>query len=183
MDINKLAPWNWFKREDEDTGKVMPVRRSDTRRHITHPVLEIHNQIDRMFDEFFRGFGFPEPGFRGDLFTGGDLIKPALDIATTDKEYTITVELPGVKESDISLELVNDTLKIHGEKEQESEHKDRNYYRVERSFGSFQRVLSLPEDADRDGIDASYRNGVMTITIPRKEDKKKEVKKIEVKNA
>jgi HSP20 family protein len=77
--------------------------------------------------------------------------------------------------------LIDDTLKIKGEKKQQKEEKEKNYYRMERSYGSFQRILSLPEDADQDNIKASFKNGIMEITIPRKAAPKTEVKQIEIK--
>ncbi len=94
--------------------------------------------------------------------------KPTLDIAASDEEYTISVELPGVDEKDVHLELLDETLVIKGEKKHEKEEKEKNYYQMERSYGSFQRVLSLPEDAEQDGIGAAYKRGILTITIPRK---------------
>ena len=68
----------------------------------------------------------------------------------TDKEYSITVEVPGVSEKDVKIEIVDNTMTIKGEKKQEKEEKEKDYYRVERSHGSFQRLLSLPEDANQD---------------------------------
>jgi HSP20 family protein len=97
-----------------------------------------------------------------------DCLKPTLDVSAGDKECTISVELPGGDEKDIKLELSDDTLMIKGEKKHEKEEKEKNYYRMERSYGSFQRVLSLPEDAEQDGIAAAYKHVILTITIPRK---------------
>jgi HSP20 family protein len=101
-------------------------------------------------------------------------------LGVTDKEYSIAVEIPGVDQKDIKLEIVNDTLIIHGEKKQVSEDKDKNYYRLERSYGSFQRVLSLPEDADQNGVKARFSKGVLTVTFPRKSVPASQVKEIEV---
>lgn len=181
MKMNKLAPWNWFKNEEEQQGTMMPVRRDESRKYVSHPLLQIHDEIDRMFNDFFKGFGFPEKSFWSDLpATQTGWLKPTCDIAANDKEYTITAELPGVDEKNIELELVNDTLKIKGEKKQETEEKEKNYYRVERSYGSFQRTLTLPEDSDRDKINATFKNGIMTITIPRKTTGKPPAKKIDI---
>jgi HSP20 family protein len=123
-----------------------------------------------MFDEAFRSFGLPDAGLGrwGTSMAQFDWLKPSLDVGATEKEYSVSVELPGVDAKDVRLELNGDTLKIKGEKNQEKEEKDKNYYRVERSYGSFQRILSLPEDADSDGIKASYKNGIMNVTIPRR---------------
>jgi HSP20 family protein len=111
------------------------------------------------------------------------MIKPTLDLGATDKAYTIAVEVPGVDEKDVTVEIANDTLTIRGEKKQEKEEKDRNYYRMERSYGSFQRVLSLPEDADQDGVSATFKNGVLRVTMPRKAAPQAQVRQIEIQSA
>ena len=88
--------------------------------------------------------------------------------------------MPGVAENDIQLELEGDTLRIKGEKKQEKEEKETDYYRIERSFGSFQRMLSLPEDADQAKIEAKFNKGVLAVTIPRKATPKSEAKRIPI---
>lgn len=186
MDIKKLAPWNWFKKEEE-AEKSLRVTQSDSRRQdypmYYHPIQQIHSEIDRMFDSVFSGFGLPRFGsFRPEFPKLSEgLLKPTLDVGCTDKEYAISVEVPGVDEKDISLELSDNTLTIRGDKKREQEEKDKNYYRLERSYGSFQRVLSLPDDADQDRIKAKFKKGVLNITVPRRELPKANVKRIEVK--
>lgn len=144
--------------------------------------MRVHNEIDRLFEDAFRGFGLPSSRVGRDLFHNlrADWLKPTLDLSATDTEYAASVESPGVEAGEVKLEPVNDTLKVSGEKRREKEEKDKGFYRMERSYGSFQRVLSLPEDADRDGVKAVFKNGVMTVTIPRKSPPKSEVKRIEV---
>lgn len=184
MNIKKLAPWNWFKKEQEQEGAKLPVRREESRNRPDSPLFQIHREIDRLFDDALRGFGLSGMGFGSDLFPGAQTgwLKPTLDVGASEKEYTITVELPGVDQKDVRLELSDDTLRISGEKKQEKEDSEKGYYRVERSYGAFQRLLSLPEDADRDNIDAAFKGGVMTITIPRRTAPEKEsTKQIEIK--
>lgn len=183
MKLNKLAPWNWFKKEEETTRAMTPVHRGGELLPAGHPLLRMHREMDRLFEDFFGGFGLELPAWPA-LTNGGASravwLKPNVDIAATDKEYTINVELPGVAEKDVEVELDGDTLKIRGEKKQEKEDKGRDYYAVERSYGSFQRVLSLPEDVDEAGIRATFKNGVMTVTLPRKESARTHRKQIEV---
>jgi len=189
MDIRKLAPWNWFKKEEDDAGSTVPVLRSEVQQFYPETgslksIVQLHREMDRLFENAFRGFGLSP--FRSDLFTplsASGLLKPQVDVGATDREYSITVEVPGVEEKDVKVEIAHNTLTIRGEKKQEKEEKDKNYYRIERNYGSFQRVLSLPEDADQEGVNATFKKGVLTITMPRKALPKAEVKQIEVKSS
>lgn len=186
MDIKKLAPWNWFKKEEEETGSTVPVVRADTQTSypdtgVQNPIVQLHREVDRLFENAFKGFGLSP--FRSDFFTPltpSGLLKPQVDICATDKEYAITVEVPGVEKEEVKVEIANNTMTIRGEKKQEKEEKNKNYYCVERSYGSFQRVLSLPEDADQQDVKATFKNGVLTVTMPRKALPKTDVKKIEI---
>ncbi len=182
MELTKLNPWNWFKKEEESEAQRLPISR-DRQAHA--PLAPLHQEIDRLFENVFRGFGLPSLGIENALsgISQDMLLKPNMDITASDKEYAITVEVPGVEENNIKLELADNTLTIKGEKKQESEKKDKDVYRIERSYGSFQRVLSLPEDADHENIDAQFKNGVLTITVPRKVISKPKGKTIDIKHA
>jgi HSP20 family protein len=186
MDIKKWVPWNWFKNEDVRAGSPVPVRRAKTGTQVGRgdrsPVAYFHQEIDRMFDNFLSTWSSFGMDRRYEPLMAEDMLKPSLDLSVTDKEYAINVEIPGVDEKDVKLELANDTLTIRGEKKQEQEEKDKNYYRMERSYGSFQRVLSLPDDADQDSIKAKFKNGVLKVTMHRKALPHADVKRIEVRN-
>jgi len=181
MNINKLAPWNWFTKEHEQEGTSLPVTRRDAGALETPPLWQLHRDIDRLFGDVFRDFPFAS-GMGRSLasLAPGEWLKPTLDIAAGEREYAVTVELPGVDEKDVHLELEGNTLRIRGEKRQEKEEKQRDFYRVERSYGSFQRVLSLPEDADQGEIAARFGKGILTITIPRKPSAKSEARRIPI---
>jgi len=189
MDIKKLAPWNWFKKEEDEAGAVVPVQRDESKSSYADdnslkPLIQLHREMDRLFDNAFRGFGIAP--FRSEIFsplTASGLLKPQIDISATDNEYSIAVEVPGVDEKDVKVEVADNTMTIKGEKKQEKEEKNKNYYCVERSYGSFQRVLSLPEDASQEDIKATFKNGVLTIKMPRKSLPKSKVKQIEVKTS
>lgn len=188
MEIKKWMPWNWFEKEEKDTGKTVPVRREDSQdQGVAFPIAlqNFHREVDRIFDQAFRGFGLSQPWLDGVLWPrmADGMLKPTLDLSATDKEYTIAVEIPGVDEKDVKLEIANDILTIRGEKKHEKEEKDKNFYRVERSYGSFQRVLSLPEDADQEAVKATFKRGILTISMPRKAMPQADVRKIEIKNA
>ncbi len=174
MDIKKLAPWNWLKKETEESGGNVPVTRDGGSLvahdgNVVSPVVQFRREVDRIFENFFRGSGLSP--CESDLFsplTTTGLLKPQVDIGATEKEYVISVEVPGVMEEDVQVEVSGNTMTIRGEKRQEKEEKEKSYYRMERSYGSFQRVLSLPEDVDQEGIKASFKKGVLSVTIPRK---------------
>jgi HSP20 family protein len=112
-----------------------------------------------------------------------DWFKPTLDVAADDQAYTITVELPGVDKKDVRVEVSGDALVIRGDKKREHEEKGKDYHRVERSYGTFQRTLALPDDADPDGIEAAFKDGLMTVTVPRRAAAETSTKQIEVQAA
>ena len=93
---------------------------------------------------------------------------PAVDVTQTDKGYEITAELPGMEEKDIDVKLANGILTIRGEKRDEKEEKKNDYYVRERSFGSFERSFQVPENVDTDKVSASFKKGVLTVTLPKK---------------
>lgn len=110
----------------------------------------------------------------------GGVILPHVDIAEGKKEYTITAEVPRVDEKDIDLTLDDGTLRIRGEKHYEHEDHDKQYHCIERSYGSFQRTLSLPPDADEKQIDAKFKDGVLAITIAKDLKAKSPVRRIAI---
>jgi HSP20 family protein len=172
MNLQQLNPWNWFAHEEPVANATIPVKRNDISEKPSatgQPMLQLHREIDRLFDDVFRGFGFsnaPSRWVDGNL--GGLNFHATLNIASDEKNYHVSLEAPGLSEEDIALDLHQGALTIRGEKKAESETKDRHYYRVERSYGSFQRVLALPDDCDQDTISATMKNGVLEITLPRK---------------
>lgn len=184
MSVKKWIPWNWFKKEEEDSGESVPVKRVDAQDHgyaLSNPIEHFHREVDRLFEQAFRGFGMRPFGFDRPIKPQLDgMLKPTLDLGATDKEYSIAVEIPGVDETDVRLEIANDVLTIRGEKKHENEEKGKNYYRMERSYGSFQRTLSLPDDVDQDNVSATFKKGVLTVSMPRKALPKADVKQIEV---
>ncbi|MFQ6113363.1 MAG: Hsp20/alpha crystallin family protein [bacterium] len=93
--------------------------------------------------------------------------EPRIDVKETNKEYVLSAELPGLNKDDFKLTLENDVLTLEGEKKYEHEEKDENYYRAERSYGAFKRSFRLTNEVERDKIKADYKNGVLSITIPK----------------
>jgi len=145
------------------------------------------NQMDRMFGAFSSGFpslpslrrsfGF-EPAFRFDTSFG--LAAPAVDVAETDKEFQITAELPGIDEKNLDVTVSGGVLTIKGEKREEKEEKDKNYYLSERRYGSFQRSFQLPDGVDQDKIAANFDKGLLRVTLPKSAEAVTQQKKIPI---
>ncbi|HTK81562.1 MAG TPA: Hsp20/alpha crystallin family protein [Bacteroidota bacterium] len=142
-----------------------------------HPVHNLasefttmQREIDRMFDRF-RGGVVDEDG--------GTVWMPAVDIIERQNDYLVKLEVPGVDKKDVKITVQDDILTVRGEKKQGSEQKDENYHRVERSYGTFQRSFTLPTSVKSEAIEASYDNGVLSLTLPKAEESKP--KQIEVK--
>ena len=155
MAIKDLIPWN-------NRGREVGIRREAD----VHPFFALHREMNRMFDDVFRGFDLAPFGSTRGL-TG--LGWPQIDIDETDKEVRITAELPGLDEKDVSLEIAHGVLSIAGEKKSESEDKARRF--SERYYGRFERRIPL-EDVDEDKVSATFKNGVLTITVPKSAEAK-----------
>jgi HSP20 family protein len=138
----------------------------------------------RPFGEFeawpalFAGWPRRFPRLTEELFgespwTGrGGPLAPAMDVSENDAQYTVSLEIPGVKAEDVHVELQEGMLTIRGEKRSEHEEKNEQSRHVERSYGSFRRSFRLPADADGEHLDASFKDGVLAITIPKTEEAK-----------
>jgi HSP20 family protein len=116
-------------------------------------------EMDRLFDRFL------EPAW-GELPALGEW-EPKVDVAETKDAITVKAEVPGVDQKDIAISLQDGVLTIKGEKEEEKEEKDKRYHRVERSYGAFTRVMRLPAAVDGSKATASFKDGVITITLPK----------------
>ena len=106
-----------------------------------------------------------------------------VDLAEPDTAYEITAELPGLDEKNIEVNLANGGITIKGQKKEEVEEKKKDYYVSERSYGSFERYFDLPDGVDADNIGATFKNGVLKVTMPKTAEAQKPAKKIEVKAA
>jgi HSP20 family protein len=149
-----------------------------------HPFERLRREMDRLFDEFdwrspFRRSVFDiEPLWRRELSWAAT---PAVDIAEKDKAYEVTAELPGMDENNIEVKVASDMLTIKGEKKEEKEEKKKNYYHSERRYGSFERRFQIPEGVDTSKIDANFKKGVLTVTLPKSPEAQAAEKKITVK--
>lgn len=148
------------------------------------PVVQLHDEIDRLFDGLFRGmmnpWDFDFMPRRATANGAESAIMPRLDASSDEKAYTVTAELPGVQPDNVKIEVRDNALILEGEKKDENTEENKDYYVSERSYGSFRRVLALPEDAVIDEIKASHKDGVLRISIPRREPDKPQSKTIEI---
>ena len=108
---------------------------------------------------------------------------PAVDIYETENEVVLTAEIPGIEEKDIEIKVEDNTLSLRGERKFEKETKEENYHRIERSYGTFTRTFSLPNSIDADKVAANYKDGVLTLNMPKKEEAKPKTIKINVTKA
>ncbi len=137
----------------------------------------LHREIDKVFDDFTRGGHWP---FRA-LAAGNGKMSPLIDVSETDKGVEVTVELPGVDEKDIDVSLANDVLTIKGEKKSETEKTAKDYHLIERAYGAFERSTRLPCEVDASKVKAEFKNGSLTVTVPKPAEAIEATKKIEVK--
>jgi len=126
-------------------------------------LARLHNEMDDLFDSFFKGLDRPFAGYKA---------WPAIDIAEEDNAILVKAEVPGCKADDIDISVYGNTLTINGEKKHEEEKKEKGYYHVESSYGSFRREIALPTDVDSSKIDAVCKDGVLSITLPKAETAK-----------
>jgi len=154
------------------------------------PFESLRREVNRLFDDFDDGF-WRKP-FGSSLFDIAPFRRPdvtftaaapAVDVAETDKTYEITAELPGLDEKNVEVKVANGVLTIKGEKQEEKEEKNKDYYMRERSFGSFQRSFAVPDGVDGDKIEANFKKGILSVTLPKSAEAQKAEKKIPVKAA
>ena len=126
-------------------------------------LARLHNEMDDLFDSFFRGLDRPFAGYKA---------WPAIDVAEEEDSILVKAEVPGCKADDIDISVHGNTLTISGEKKLSEEKKEKGYYHVESSYGSFRRELTLPADVDSSKIDAACKDGVLSITLPKAETAK-----------
>ena len=163
MALKDLIPWN---RE----------RSVDVTRRSEDPFSSLHREMNRLFEDFARGFDLtPAFGF------GYEGFAPRIDVRETDDTVLVEAEMPGLDEKDFELTLNQSTLTLRGEKRREHEEKG-SAYRYERSYGSFERTIPLPCEVDADKVKATYRNGVLNVTLPKSESVRANVRRIEVKS-
>lgn len=139
-------------------------------------LLDLHNEVDKVFNTFLKDFSEKPFGKLSE-----ELFSPIVDVSETDKELTVTAELPGVKEEDVSVSLNDNILTIKGEKKMEKEEKGKTFQRIERSYGQFSRSFTLPFKADASKVDATFEKGLLNIIIAKPKDAVSKANNIKIK--
>ena len=168
MSVRDLIPWG------REESRVPSLFRDSER----DPFLSLHREVNRLFDDAFRGFdgGLPSVG-RASSFGGN---WPSVEISDNDKEIKVTAEVPGMEEKDIEILLDDGVLTLRGEKRSETEDKDRQF--SERYYGRFERRIPIGYEIEEDRIDARFKNGVLSVTLPKTAKAQSHAKRIAIKS-
>lgn len=171
MALTDLIPFTRRNREERN----LPVRRE-----ANDPFAVLREEMNQLFEDFMPGFGRRRGGLPGFGSRGWDFT-PQVDVKETGKEIRVSAELPGVDEKDLEVRLDGNTLTIRGEKREEKTEKDGDWSRSECCYGSFVRSIPLGVKVDADGIDASFKRGVLKVKLPKAEADDAAKGRIEVK--
>lgn len=166
MAIRDLIPWG------RENNQAPSLFRSGDR----DPFLTLHREMNRLFDEAFRGFDTGLPSLGG--FAAARASWPSVEISDSEKEIRVTAEIPGMDEKDVELLLDDGVLTLRGEKREETEDKDRQF--SERFYGRFERRIPLGYEVDEDKVNAAFRNGVLSVTLPKTERAQAKAKRIAI---
>jgi len=165
MSVRDLIPWS------RDNSQAPSTYRGDE----MDPFLSLHRNVNRLFDEVFRGFDTPSVLGRMVPLNGS---WPSVEFSETDKEIRVTAEIPGLEEKDIDVMLEDGVLTLRGEKKAETEDKDRQF--SERYYGRFERRFSLGREVEVDKVAATFKNGVLTVTLPKTKKAQANAKRIAI---
>jgi len=166
MRVTDLIPWKPARGSE-------PVSRSQR-----DPVAALQQDVNRAFDDFLRMMPLPFSGWPTSLVDGGSAVR--VDVVETDKELRVKAELPGVDEAAIDVRVNDGMLVITGEKKTDRELDEKGYVLRERSFGRVERTLALPDGIDADAAQASFKSGVLTVTLPKTAEAQTSAKQIPV---
>jgi len=150
---------------------LIPWGKRSDKAVVGHPINNLRQEMDRLFEDFLGDWPLLRSG-------GEPTFAPRLNVAESDTEFTVTTELPGMTEKDVEVSLSEGRLSISGEKKTEKEEKEKSYHLVERSYGKFSRLLDLGASVDAAKVAAVFKDGVLTVTVPKTEAAKP--KKIDI---
>jgi len=152
MNMRDLIPWG----RNERSSSVQSGYRNDE----VSPFLTLHREMNRLFDDVFSRFDGTMPSFFNRM-----PVWPSVEVVESDKDIRIAAELPGLDEKDVKVSVNDDVLTIRGERKTEIDDRERHF--SERYYGRFERVIPLPFEVEDDRAEASFENGVLTVTLPK----------------
>ncbi len=156
---------------------IVPVHRQD---RFERSLASFQREMNHLFENFFGDVSWPSlPSWSKSAGT----YFPAVDIIENDKDFKVKAEIPGMNPENLEVSVTEGFLTLKGEKEEEKEEKGENYLRHETSYGSFSRTIALPETADTEGAEATFKNGVLSIAVPKKTEALQKPKKLQIKKA
>jgi len=167
MQISDLIPWGRDK------------EKRPTNENGSNPLMALQRDINNVFEDFWDRVENGWSG-RGDVV---GMFGPSTDVTETDNSLDVSVELPGITEKDVDISVSHDAITIRGEKKAEHEEERKGVYMSERSYGSFFRTVLLPAGVDADKADATFKNGVLTISLPKTPEAQAKIKRIPIKAA
>jgi len=165
MSMRDLIPW----------GKGASQAPTVHRGFEQNPLLSLHREMNRLFDDVFRGFELPSALGR---MPGVGMGWPNVEFSETDKELRVTAELPGLEEKDVEVLLADGVLTLRGEKNSETEDKHRQF--SERVYGRFERRIAVGSEIEQNKVKAGFKNGVLTVTLPKTEKARSNAKRIAI---
>jgi HSP20 family protein len=165
MSVRDLIPWN------RGNNQAPTINRSED----MDPFMSLHRNVNRLFDEVFRDFDTPSVLGR---MTPRNGTWPSVEFSENDKEIRVVAEMPGLDENDVEVLLEDGVLTLRGEKKSETEDKDRQF--SERYYGRFERRLALGREVEEDKVEAAFKNGVLTVTLPKTEKAQANAKRITI---
>lgn len=165
-----------------ETATKLPIKTDNKKPPVAtwHPFDDLRREVDHLFEDFGRGDWLRplRPSNLEAIFR-----QPAVDIAEKDKAFEMTAELPGLDVKNIEVTLRNGNIILKGERQDQKEEKSKDYYLQERQYGAFERSFALPNGVDADKIDATFKNGILTVTLPKTAEAQKPEQKVAVKAA
>lgn len=164
MEFTDLVPFRNRRRQAARAGSISPFER-------------LHEEMDRLFDDFLPQIA---GGREASLPVG---VLGSVDLSESDDALELTADLPGMEEKDIDVTLRDGSLVIRGERKHEAEEKKKNYYRTERAYGAFSRTVPLPCDVEEDGVKAEFKKGVLTVRLPKSRSARENERKIAIQTA
>lgn len=167
MNVRDLIPWG----RSNDSQAPSVYRDSEQ-----HPILSLHRDVNRLFDDVFRDFETRLSG--SGRFSPLAFTWPSVELSETDRHITVTAEVPGLEEKDIDVLLDDGVLTLRGEKRSETEDNGRQF--SERYYGRFERRIPLGFEVEEDQVTAAFKNGLLTVTLPKSASARSRVKRIEI---